>query len=304
MSALLVSFGSFISVFCLVCTVWLAVEEAYNPLQRRLLATTSASGTASANAKRPGFSAVPLWLRQRIEMVLRVLFIEQQSQAQGYRTFAYKVILVVLTTVGTVGGGLLAYQLARHFVFSGMLTCFGTIWIACSGGWFLAKSWTYLARRRWLQEIDSNLIDVLDLWVLCLGAGMGFQSALVRVADDAELAGSALREQLRLTNQEMLAGCPKDEALRHLSRRCGDSADLRSLVSHIIQSERLGTGLAQTLRSFSESLRFKRTQDTKELIQKLPIKLSFPLIFCIMPSLFIVILGPAVIRVFTVFGIK
>ncbi|MCI0560155.1 MAG: type II secretion system F family protein, partial [Nitrososphaera sp.] len=92
--------------------------------------------------------------------------------------------------------------------------------------------------------------------------------------------------------------CPRDEALRHLVRRCGSSAELKGLVSHIIQAEKLGSSLAHTLRIYANTLRFKRREDTKELIQKLPVKLAFPLTFCILPSLFVVILGPSVLRIF------
>jgi tight adherence protein C len=143
-----------------------------------------------------------------------------------------------------------------------------------------------------LQEISDGLINVLDLWVLCLGSGMSFHSALVRVTDEKELTNPALREQLLLTNQEILAGASREDALRHLVRRCGNLPDLRSLVAHIIHAERMGSSLAQTLKIFAEGLRFKRSQDAKERIQKLPVKLTLPLVFCIFPTLLIVVIGP------------
>ena len=94
---------------------------------------------------------------------------------------------------------------------------------------------------------------------------------------------------------------PRDEALKHLVKRCGNLQDLRALVAHIIQSERLGTNFSNTLRVYADTLRFKRREDVKEYIQKLSVKLAFPLVFCILPALFIVMLGPALIRLIDTF---
>jgi tight adherence protein C len=131
---------------------------------------------------------------------------------------------------------------------------------------------------------------------------MSFQAALTRVADDDELIRPGLRRELQLTLQEMAAGCPRDEAMKHLARRCADVNEISGLVSHIIQAERLGGSIGKTLQVCANSLRFNRFQDMKEWVQKMPVKLAFPLIFCILPCLLIVIGGPALIRLFEVLG--
>ena len=145
-------------------------------------------------------------------------------------------------------------------------------------------------------RIKTGLIDLLDMWVLCLGAGMSFQSSLIRVASEPDLIDPVLRRELLLTNEEINAGCSREQALKNFSRRCGDGSEIKGLVFHIIQSERFGNSLTQTLKTYSDTLRFKRREDVKELIQKLPVKLAFPLVFFILPALFVVILGPAALQ--------
>ena len=140
-------------------------------------------------------------------------------------------------------------------------------------------------------------MNVLDLWVLCLGSGMSFQAALVRVTEESELTNALLREQLQLTQQAILAGASREDALHYFARRCGDLPVVRSLVTHILHAERLGSSLAQTLRVFSKNLRFNRGQDAREWIQKLPVKLAVPLVFCILPALLVIISGPALLRI-------
>ena len=131
---------------------------------------------------------------------------------------------------------------------------------------------------------------------------MSFQAALVRVAEDALLAGRAVQQELWLTYQELTAGCPRDEALRHFARRCGNLPDVNALVAQIIQAERLGGSLAQTLKVYAGTLRVKRYQAAREQIHTLPVRLAFPLVFCILPALFVVILGPSMIRLVSAFS--
>ncbi len=297
MEALLISLGAFICVASLIGLLSGAVSQRNDPLHRRLMASVAAPGAAAAEDESKG------WLADLSESVLGRFGITSWH-TPGVRTFGQRISLfITLIVLGfassfAVGKGMTMLDLGPLFVVAGMAL----------GGWMGAmltvRYWMHRHTSRWMEEINNGIIDVIDLWVLCLGAGMSFAAALVRVAQDEELTPPALREELQLTNQEMLAGASREDALRHLVRRCGDSADLRALVSHIIQSERLGSSLTDTLQVYSQTLRFKRTQDTKEMIQTLPLKLTFPLIFCILPALFVVILGPSVIRLFEVLGGK
>jgi tight adherence protein C len=155
-------------------------------------------------------------------------------------------------------------------------------------------------RQRWIREINYGLIDVLDMWILCLDAGMSFQGALARVAQDLELARPALRQELQVTLQEMLAGCPRDEALKHLARRCDGAGEMSALVAHIIQAEKMGSSVTKTLQVCANSLRFNRYQDMRQWVLGIPVKLAFPLIFCILPCLLIIISAPALLRMYEV----
>ncbi|MBI4115841.1 MAG: type II secretion system F family protein [Candidatus Omnitrophica bacterium] len=147
------------------------------------------------------------------------------------------------------------------------------------------------------KEIERNLPDVLDLLVLCLEAGLSLDSAFVRVAEEERRVSTQTSRELLLTNQEILAGKPRDEALRNLAWRCG-IPDLNSLVGAILQSMKLGTSLVKTLRIQADVIRKKRKERIRAQILKTPVKLIFPLLLFIFPTLLIVILGPSLINIF------
>ena len=299
MGALVVSLGGFIGVFCATCALFRTLLDWANPITRRLMASIP-SQAAAQRWWQPPLQRARQWAHAGLDRVLRLLIVKPRSQRLGARSLRDTVIMwALLAVAGSLSAtlasrGLAILSMPPSVVWAGSLVA---LW---SGMWMTVHAWRRIQIRHWAEEISNGLIDVLDLWVLCLGSGMSFQTAMVRVTQDTELTPPALQRELLLTHQEMMAGCPREEALRHLARRCGDSPEMRTLISHVVQSERLGSGLAQTMRVHAQSLRFKRTQDTKELIQKLPVKLAFPLIFCILPSLFVVILGPAIMRLFSV----
>jgi tight adherence protein C len=154
------------------------------------------------------------------------------------------------------------------------------------------------ARKR-QEEITDALPDALDLMTVCVEAGLGINSAFVRIAEEFRLPCPTLSEEFDIVNREMVAGKPRVDALRSLSDRTGVE-DVKSLVAMLIQTERLGTSLAQSLRTHSDSLRIRRRQRAEEAAAKTTIKLVFPLVFLLFPALFIVILGPGVLKVLQV----
>jgi len=154
------------------------------------------------------------------------------------------------------------------------------------------------ARKR-QEEITDALPDALDLLTVCVEAGLGINSAFVRIAEEFRLSSPTLSEEFEIVNREMVAGKPRMEALRALSERTGVE-DLKSLVAMLIQTERLGTSLAQSLRVHSDSLRVRRRQRAEEAAAKTTIKLVIPLVFLLFPALFIVILGPGFIQILRV----
>ena len=155
-----------------------------------------------------------------------------------------------------------------------------------------------MAKRR-AHRIRLSLADMLDLLVVSVEAGLGLDQALSRVGAELAFAYPDLSDELRLINLELRAGKPRSEALRNLADRTGVD-DLSSLVTMLIQTDKFGTSVAQSLRVYSETLRTKRRQRAEEAAAKTGVKMVFPLVFCIFPAIWIVTIGPAAIRFVTV----
>lgn len=147
---------------------------------------------------------------------------------------------------------------------------------------------------KYRQEIEERLPVVLDLLVVCIEAGMSINSSLIRCAE--EMKGTALSSELRNTFYEMEVGLPLDEAFRNLGSRTGVE-DVQSLATSIIQGEKLGIALGDTLRNQAKFVRESLRAKTKERILKTPVKIILPLVFCIFPCLFVVLLSPAFIQI-------
>jgi tight adherence protein C len=155
-----------------------------------------------------------------------------------------------------------------------------------------------LAKRR-AHRIRLALADALDLLVVSVEAGLGLDQAMTRVGAELAFAYPDLSSELKLINLELRAGKPRAEALRNLADRTGVD-DLSSLVTMLIQTDKFGTSVAQSLRVYSETLRTKRRQRAEEAAAKTGVKMVFPLVFCIFPAVWIVTIGPAAIRFVTV----
>ena len=155
-----------------------------------------------------------------------------------------------------------------------------------------------LAKRR-AHKIRLALADALDLLVVSVEAGLGLDAAMSRVGSELAFAYPALSDELKLINLELRAGKPRAEALRNLADRTGVD-DLSSLVTMLIQTDKFGTSVAQSLRVYSETLRTKRRQRAEEAAAKTGVKMVFPLVFCIFPAIWVVTIGPAAIRFMTV----
>jgi len=146
------------------------------------------------------------------------------------------------------------------------------------------------------REIFESFPDALDLMTVCIEAGIGTEAAMMRVADDMQFKSPALAGEMRIVNLELRAGADRERALRNLAIRTGvDEVD--SFVSMICQAERFGTSIAASLRVHSDMLRSRRRQRAEEAAAKISLKLLFPLIFCIFPSLIVVLMGPAMILI-------
>jgi tight adherence protein C len=151
-----------------------------------------------------------------------------------------------------------------------------------------------LAKRR-AHKIRLSLADALDLLVVSVEAGLGLDQALTRVGQELNFAYPDLSDELRLVNLELRAGKARPEALRNLADRTGVE-DLNSLVTMLIQTDKFGTSVSQSLRVYSETLRTKRRQRAEEAAAKTGVKMVFPLVICIFPAVWIVTIGPAAIK--------
>jgi len=164
-------------------------------------------------------------------------------------------------------------------------------------GWFLPNMWVARRISRRKTEITHALPDALDLMVVCVEAGLGLNAAILRVGQEMRIASPVLSSELRLVNQEILAGKPRAEALRNLAERTGVD-DLKSLVAMLIQTDKLGTSIAASLRIQADSLRTKRRHRAEEAARKVAVKLVFPLVLFIFPELLVVLIGPGMIELF------
>ncbi len=149
------------------------------------------------------------------------------------------------------------------------------------------------------REIFESFPDALDLMTVCVEAGLGTEAAMMRVADDLQLKSPALADEMRLVNLELRAGADRERALRNLAIRTGVE-EVDGFVTMISQAERFGTSIAASLRIHAEMLRTRRRQRAEEAAAKIALKLLFPLIFCIFPSLMVVLMGPAMIQIYRV----
>ena len=169
--------------------------------------------------------------------------------------------------------------------------------IAAVGGYLLPELWLTSRIRKRQQRLRLSLADCLDLLVVCVEAGLALDQAFMRVTQELRIVHPQLCEELDLVNAEIRIGRTRIEALRELANRTGVE-DIKSLVAMLVQTDRFGTSIAQSLRVHSDELRTKRRQRAEEMAAKATVKMIPPLVFFIFPALFVVILGPAAISLY------
>ena len=164
-------------------------------------------------------------------------------------------------------------------------------------GFYLPEVWLRARVAGRKGELTRGFADVLDLLVVCVEAGMGLDAAITRVAEEIRRSNNAWSDELKLYNLELRAGQSRRDALKNLAIRT-DIEDVNSFATSLIQTDKFGNSLAQALRVYSDTFRTKRYQRAEEKAARLPVKLVFPAILFIFPSLFVTIAGPAAIRVY------
>lgn len=149
------------------------------------------------------------------------------------------------------------------------------------------------------REIFENFPDAADLMLVCVESGLGLDAGLSKVAEEMRMKSEALAEELQLVNLEMRAGSTREKALRNLALRTGVE-EVNTFATMLVQADRFGTSVGESLRVFSDEMRTRRKFRAEEMAVKIPLKLLLPLIFCIFPSLLLVLLGPAFIQVYRI----
>lgn len=206
---------------------------------------------------------------------------------------AAKTLLVVLLPVG--------YLLAER---AGLIRLPGTTSIAamlcCAAvGYYLPNVVLALLTRRRQREIFEAFPDAIDLMIVCVEAGLGLDMAINKAAEEMKLRSPELAEELDLVALELRVGATRERALRNFGARTGlDEAS--TFATMLIQADRFGTSLAESLRVHADALRTRRQLRAEEQAAKIPLKLLFPLIFFIFPSLLLVLMGPAMIQIYRV----
>jgi tight adherence protein C len=218
--------------------------------------------------------------------------------------------LVSAGMYGTTPRKILGYQCLSAVAF-----CLLTLWIVpamgysiffavpaslgmAAAGWYAPVYYVELKRRSRMDRIDKQLPDMIDLLVVTIEAGLGILASM-RVA--SETMADPLGQELRLTLQEQRMGLSVNQAIESLGKRA-DAPNMRIFVRALTQGERLGVSMGATMRNLSLEMRKRRRAAAEERAQKMPIKMLFPLIFCIFPALFVVILTPMMINIVNALG--
>lgn len=207
----------------------------------------------------------------------------------GFRKPVYvDIFLVARLAVPALGALAVALFVRENIIFY--------FFVALVVGYFIPDFWLSYAISQRQQRIRLSLPDALDLMAICMEAGLGMDQALVRVGQELRSSHPALGEEFLQINMEQRAGARRLEAWKAFANRT-DVESVRSFVAMLVQADRFGTPLAKALGTFSDSLRTQRRQRAEETAAKTTIKLVFPLVLFIFPTIFIVTLAPAVLGI-------
>jgi tight adherence protein C len=221
--------------------------------------------------------------------------LRRRLTSAGYRTMSPAIWFVAAQAALPVFFGVtafLVFGLARGYWLAVVL--------AVIVGFLLPEFWIDRAVKRRQKAIRNGLPDALDLLIVCLEAGSSLDGAILKASEELGVTHPALADELKLITTEIRAGKPRMEAIKNFADRTR-VADVRSLVAMLIQTDKFGTSISQALRTHAETSRTKRRQRAEERAAKVGVKLVFPLVFFLFPALYVVILGPAVIRFVRVF---
>ncbi|NLO76004.1 MAG: type II secretion system F family protein [Clostridia bacterium] len=230
---------------------------------------------------------IPMKSREKLQRELQYAGNPWNLKPQEFQALQYGVIILLF-----LGGWFLALLAGKPAFVQLFLALTGGILGALTGKFYLSS---LISRRQ--AAIQKELPEVLDLLTVSVDAGLGFDSALMRVV---EKSSGELSNELRKTLQEIQMGKTRREALRDLGQRTGVE-DLLTFVGSMIQADQLGVSISKVIRTQADQMRLKRRQRIEEKVMKAPVKMLIPLVLFIFPSIFIVLLGPAILQMIKAF---
>jgi tight adherence protein C len=287
----------FIATFGLILSAGLLIFYRASVIDRlqELIHPHSVNAAAAIGMNEPGLNRIQSIVKPFQNLLPRspdeVSLIQGRLIRAGYRDamalnifYASRVLVPILLAVFATVTGI--YTASPFIVFAG-----------CAGvGFMLPEFWLGSRITARQSRILMGIPEALDLMVICTEAGLGLDQAMARVAKELAISQPDIRDELVLVGLEMKAGRPRADALKNLGERV-DLDSIRMLATTLIQADTFGTSIAKTLRIYSDTLRTKRGQEAEEAAAKTTVKMVFPLVLFIFPALFLVVLGPAGIKI-------
>jgi len=277
----------------------LVARTSSDPLSRRLRPAGAGEAPVSAEP-RPQLSSAMGKLGQAAARPFMPRDLANQSALRqkliraGIYSASASQMIIGLKAILMFVGAMLGAAAGLHF---GGFTPWVTGYVGAAAGYLSPMLWLNMRISKRTRLLDQALPDALDLMVICVESGLTIDAAVQRVGDEIALAHPEITQEFGITHMETRIGVPRIEALKNLGHRTG-CASLQSLAAMLVQTERFVTSVAQALRVHAESLRCKRQYAAEERAAKTTVKLAFPVVLFIFPSLLIVLGGPALILFF------
>ena len=270
----------------------------------RLVPMAAASGTGTIARFQPGSEGY--WQRVMERLGRRVGSTEARRAGLRHKLIMAgfqdprAVMVLVGAKVALAAGAGVSYMLYGLLVQRVVPNVLLLTAILAVVGFFLPDFWLRNRIKERQRAIVNFLPDLLDMLMVCVEAGMGFDAAVARVVEQPQYAKSPLHREFQRMSLELRAGRPRMEALRDLGERTGVQ-EVKSVVSAFIQNDRLGTPLGKTLRVHAESARVQRRHRAEERAYLAPVKMIFPTVFFLMPAFFLVTMGPSLLMLLRMF---
>src|SRR5687768_12540192 len=303
MAEVFVPILTFLTVICIGGCVLVVRGARRRALEERLYGATSSSGGMAVGGMTQGTR-----LAGALEQVGRAVssdaptpndLREKLAHAGYYDTNAATIYMgaqLLLVILAIPLGGLVALLLRLSLVIG---LCVVVVIVAFCG--LMPRIFLALRRKSRRDEVRRQIPDAIDLLEICVSSGMGLDMAWNAVSDEFRGVSEILADEMSLATLEIHLGAPRAQALRNMAERTGVE-DISSLVATLVQSERFGTSVSQALRTYADAMRTERSQRAEEAAEKLTIKLLFPMVLFIFPVIFVVILGPAGIKIIDMFS--